>query len=419
VPKEVDLTRVPRPSREELLSRATGTATPRGTVPPGRKPAAYPLPVGKLSRKPSLTDLERQTVEAVGWPADQPLPDGAAAVIQEAVTDALASADEAHLPLPVDPSTPKIKVAPPVALSQLPPERRKKILADLAEMALTEKQQKESAEKEARRSLLAQAGRVPGLGEAMTAARQVAGEGPTLEVEDDSGLPPQPPPPARPRQPEADDADAERAFREDEPARGPSETGADPRPAFCPHCDHDLSVESVPEPEYGEKMTFLHSVLGQRCYTRDYPLFGGQVTATLRTITVRELDACFKQAFFDVHKRPEATQLDFYEAVNRYRFMLQLQRLRGPDFDHDLPDGLSPEDNPGAVATYAVPEGWAPEEGGTALPLVEKHVVENVLKTETLFRVCNTACRQFNRAVAKMEALVDKSDFWKPTGAPS
>jgi hypothetical protein len=31
----------------------------------------------------------------------------------------------------------------------------------------------------------------------------------------------------------------------------------------------------------------------------------------------------------------------------------------------------------------------------------------------------NNQCAMFNRLVAKLEALVDNSDFWQPTGAPS
>jgi hypothetical protein len=54
-------------------------------------------------------------------------------------------------------------------------------------------------------------------------------------------------------------------------------------------------------------------------------------------------------------------------------------------------------------------------DGETPLLLIEDYIFANVLKTEAMFRVVNTACNQFNRLVARLEAMADDSDFWRPT----
>lgn len=205
---------------------------------------------------------------------------------------------------------------------------------------------------------------------------------------------------------------------------GPTDTGVVQGPAACPHCGWDMHVADVPEPPHSEKMAFLHTFLGGVPYVKEVKLFDGTVELTFRTLTVRELELVYRQAFRDKENgKFQGSELDYWTQLNRYRLVLQLQRYRhnAPGgFDHDLADGYSLEANPAAVGVWVTPETEAGiKAGDTGLPAIDEYVTEKVLKTEAVFAVVNKACADFNRLAAKMEAMADNSDFWKPTAQPS
>ncbi len=179
----------------------------------------------------------------------------------------------------------------------------------------------------------------------------------------------------------------------------------------CPHCGWDRNVPDIAEPTVGEKQGFVHSVLGQKAFTQEYVLLGGKLRLRFRTLTVKECDAIYSQVQTEV-SRGEVAQVDYFEQVNRYRLFLQMTKLDGGEGAvKDLPDGLSPYTNPGAEGFWDA-EGKGPI-GDSLLPTVSEYVQSEVLKTETLVRIAQNTCSRFNRLVAKLEALVDNSDFWK------
>jgi hypothetical protein len=201
-----------------------------------------------------------------------------------------------------------------------------------------------------------------------------------------------------------------------------SETGAAAKSSHCTHCGFDQSQPDVPEPPYGEKMAFLQCILGGKSYTQDVSLFGGEVLVTFRTLMTGELDVIYKQAFLDSKNGRLANELDYWEYVNRYRLLLQLQgfRNRSGSVFHDLADGYSKETNPHCTGVWVKPENEIKlSEGQTGLPFIEQYLIENVLPTEMVFRVVNNACRHFNRTVSQLEAMADNQDFWQPTGEQS
>lgn len=201
-----------------------------------------------------------------------------------------------------------------------------------------------------------------------------------------------------------------------------TDTGIPTGPLYCEHCGHDQRVPDVPEPPHEEKMTFLHAFLGGIPYVKEVELFGGKAKVTFRTLTVGELETIFRQADYDKRAgKFNDSEALYYEQINRYRMILQIRRYQDPapgGFDHDLNDGYSKATNPSASAPYVGPEITFAD-GLTGLPEIEKHVVDTVLKTEAVFRVIGVACNHFNRLAAKLEAMADNSDFWKPTGLPS
>ena len=196
-----------------------------------------------------------------------------------------------------------------------------------------------------------------------------------------------------------------------------SGTSATPVLTQCPHCYWDLRLtEGISEPTYAQKLQFVHALLGQQCFTDEVALLNGQLLATFRTLTIREIDVVYRQAFLDKDNGRVVTELDFWEKVNRYRLYLQLRSLRSLDpqsrLYHDLPDGLSPDTNLHAKRHWAT--AIAPA-GDTPLVKLEEQMMQEILPTETLFRIVHAANNRFNRLAARLEAMIDHSDFWKPT----
>lgn len=185
----------------------------------------------------------------------------------------------------------------------------------------------------------------------------------------------------------------------------------------CPHCQWPLNVPDIPEPTTAERQAYLQSILGSIPFMQDYTLLGGSLRVRFRTLTTRELDTIFKQAAYERETGLIHSQDDFFEVVNRYRLYLQLQQIDGgPGFLHDFPDGFTLQTNPGATAEWILPEPEDPR--ATALPAIAEHML-TILSTETLMRAMQNICSKFNRLVSKLEAMIEHSDFWKPTGEQS
>lgn len=182
----------------------------------------------------------------------------------------------------------------------------------------------------------------------------------------------------------------------------------------CPHCGWDMSLPVIAEPTYDEKMGFLHSVLGQKTFTHQYDMFGGKVVVRFRTLTTKEMDVVYNQVFLERDDGIITTIQDYWEKVNRYRLYLQLTYLAAVDgsFTYNLPDGYSEGTNPHALEHH----DFKPSNPDRSyLPEIEQHILEEVLRTETIQRSVNTLCARFNRLVSKLEAMIDDSDFWEAT----
>ncbi len=394
MPEKVDLFRrktqaaaqkaTPPDLKKELLAKATGKpTTPLPTARTGVPllPTGTPVMVEGAFNADSLTDQEREALMAAGWSEAVELPKTPAGIkaLQQIVEQS-----SGPLPPPIDPKTPPIKINT-IPLAAAPPEKQASIRAALAAVSQAEK---------------ANAASITAFREKRAAAAAVEHEEPIAEV----------------KLPTAAPADAK-------PAEVQSETGAAAALAFCPHCNWDLSVPSVEEPPYSDKMAFLQCLLGQKPFVKSYLLFNGNVEVTFRTLTMLEVDTLYKQTYRDRELGNTPTDVDFWERLNRYRVMLQLQSFRANGeggFFRDLPDAYSKATNPSGTAFWLEPEEDAALPlGETAVPTIETWMIENVLKSDGLFRVVNVTCNKFNRLASKMEAMADNSDFWKPTGAQS
>lgn len=425
---------------------------PLPTAPPAAPPPGFrgtpPMPVGSVIKRASagpkqderapLTDYERQSLQALGIPENEPIPPQMASIIKTVVESAKASTRPENLPPPVPMSTPKLAVTTQ-DLANLSPEDKQRIFQGMREANAANAAARQA---EAQQARAAQSGVNPSVQQAAQFANQVVDQqqqgAPTFTVQNDLpegargyfsptpaaqatiGLPgavatvPATPLPTAP-----------------EPAPAPAPPPAGPEPGItgaalelthCPHCSWPLDVEDTIEPSTGDKQAFLQSILGEIPYVREYDLLGGALRATFRTLTVREADAVFSHAHHELKTGKITNNEDFFERVNRLRLFLQLRRLTGAgQFDHGMPDGLTPDTNPHAAQHWQAEPLPAPFETGEE-PLfdqIEAVINTQVIKTETVARVIRNALAQFNRLVAKLEALCDNPDFWNETGAPS
>lgn len=209
---------------------------------------------------------------------------------------------------------------------------------------------------------------------------------------------------------------------EEEPQAEPAETNEDIDSTIkpvCAHCGWDQTQPVIEEPSAREKLSFLQSVLGAKPYSKKMSLFGGHLTVTFRTLTIKEIDKLYADTYTAQQEGKIATASDYYEYLNRLRMHVQLVSLKGKKvpLHHNLPEGMDKKTHKSAGShweDYLKEKGVYKEEEGLALQ-IQDYVLENILVTEQLLRVVSFECQKFNRLAAKLEARVDDSDFWKET----
>lgn len=199
-----------------------------------------------------------------------------------------------------------------------------------------------------------------------------------------------------------------------------SATGAIPQLTVCPRCSWDLTLPNGPEPEYLDKIKFITAMLANKPFQKQYEILNGNLIVVFRTLRPKEIDACYEQIVFDIGAERIKFQGDIVEMVNRYRFYLQLVELKTKStagFNHEFPEGFTPKTNKKANSFWELPEILPV--GSQGLEFVEDYMVSEIFETESLHRSVAAICRDFNRLVAQMEAMVDNENFWKPTETPS
>jgi hypothetical protein len=205
-----------------------------------------------------------------------------------------------------------------------------------------------------------------------------------------------------------------------QPEASTNNTGVLDPITVCPRCAWDLKLPGGPEPEYFDKLKFVTTMLANKPFQKQYELFNGELLVTFRSLRPREIDACYSHIVYDMNEGKIKFQGDIYETVNRYRFYLQLVELRTKTKEgmfFEFPEGFTLRTNPKATSFWELPEDLP--ENSKGLDIVEEYITSEVLTTESLHRVVGATCRDFNRLVAQLEAMVDNANFWKPTEMPS
>lgn len=205
------------------------------------------------------------------------------------------------------------------------------------------------------------------------------------------------------------------------------ETDEAPMPStvnhLCVQCGWDQSIPVIAEPEHKDKIAFLQAVIGQKVFSKRYTMFGNMLRVTFRTLTIKEIDSLYQETFRAQKEGIIVTTADYYEYLNRLRLYLQISSLSATSsaLHLKLPEGLTEETHPGVKSywdTFLKREDKFVE-GKSLVQQISEYVVTEVLKTEHLQRTVTHECNKFNRLVAKLEACVDNSDFWKEIEQPS
>lgn len=420
-----------KPTQQELLKRVTSA---KEQIPQAQKPlppgieGRPPLPVGKVvgQKVPgeidpkNLTDISRKTLEAIGWTPDIPIPNSMADILENACKTARSASET---PPEYDPATTPKQKAIFHDINALPEEKKTAVLNTMKKAA-ADNRERIRANREAQKDQIREAA-TPGIAVASSVAQKAEqsfwANDPveTFVPENETAKKPV----KQELSHETSHETPRETPRETPPETVPEAQTVTPAGGVCLHCGWDQSQVDVPEPPHAEKMAFLHTLLGEKPYSKEYKLFDGAVVVCFRTLTPREIDVVYRQAYLDTKNGDIKESVDYYERLNQYRLYLQIVKIYANvegGFHHTMNDGYSEFTNPHVGSPWFTEEQEA-ELGSdvTGLKEIERWMMENVFKTEALFRVVNTECNRFNRLVAKLEAMADNSDFWKPTGEQS
>ena len=396
--KEIDVSRPPTGRGPTKLPDGSEIAVDQARVPaPAKLPAGVvsgnpPLPMGKavVATDPAkLTTFERQQLEKVGWKSGQPIPDDM--VERIAAAELAAAADAGETGLPVSPSTPPVKLET-IDLEDMSPEEQQRVQRDIAEV-LGAAAPNTAAEPVAKKVV---PGRLSEAAQKVMQARQLDMDTPQV---------------ARPAKVSIPNtvADSDQKTPIQSYEKNVEGSAGGHQLTHCPHCTWDLADDPIPEPDDSEKELFTHSILGMTNFTKSYSILGDKARLTFRTLSSGEMDAIYKQVQLEVAGGEIVSDADYRERLLRFRLYLQMAEFWSEANKREFPDGLSELTNPNAT------QFWK-SDSKEPLVEIEEWILREVLKTEVLHRVARNICSQFNRLIARLEALVDSPDFWKKTG---
>lgn len=188
---------------------------------------------------------------------------------------------------------------------------------------------------------------------------------------------------------------------------------------ICMHCgwNNNNPVISVTD---NDKLIFLQSFLGQKLFSKHYSIMDGKISFMFRSLTVKEIDAIYAEAFKFREQVGIRTSEDFYEFINRMRLNLQLIRFTSPNGLCALPEGLDKTTNRQAASywqEYLEKESYT-QEGQSLLQQINQYLLDKVLISENIQRIAYSLCSDFNKLTVRLEANVLNENFWKTTGLP-
>lgn len=364
--------------KQKVQTSPSGTQAAQSRIAnlPGFR-GALPLPQGGVVNRKVFTEYEKKLLKEAGWKEGEPVPGTLASIIAEEQKRIAAEMDI----LPVSPDTKPFKPPTLVNFSDLSPEKQQQLMEEIRKA------------KDQLSVLPPMQGAGPGINEALAIAQQ-----PSLEVVDSRKQEFKQEIPELPDNP----------FKEDTKNSIPS-AGGDAQLVNCPHCGWQLDIPDV-EATTEDKYSFMQSILGQIRFKKTYPLFGGKMHVTFRSLTSEESDMVYRQLSLDIKNNKIDGMSDYYQFLMYYRIVCGLEKLDS--------DESGPIDCP-EVSEYQL-DGPDPKNKTPDTPLVEvtKLLLKEVLKHESIRRVLVAAFARFTRLIEHLEARIEDADFWSATEVP-
>lgn len=309
-----------------------------------------PLPVGRPVTIRKPSPAEKAVLESVGWKPGQPIPAELANTVEQIKREATSVA-ELRPPVPI--TTPPVGLPAGVDITTLPEDVQKSyrlLLDDMFKNAAVAQKTAETAKADTI------AGAEPGINAAILAGHGIVSPGVAVVTADDV---------------------VEQAA-DDEPRK------------YCPHCGWPQDQDSATQPGDTDKNNFLQSILGGRQFEKTYEFYAGQVALTFQTLSPAELDAVYKQVTDDIEAKEVRTIVDEREQLGRYMAAAMLKWLVIGGKKVDL----------SSLSGQSLKERW-------------KHLVANVVKSETMLRHVVITAGEFRQLATKLEVSATNPDFWK------
>lgn len=373
---------------------------PQPQAPEGPMPTPVFRPgVGTLPFKPGsifLTQDEQVKLRKLGWKPGDPIPPNLAQALKAEMKAVQSDIDES---LPVDPSTPPVKVPPAVDIDSLPPERQQALRDFMAQYKVNQ----EAVAAGDDTAMLDFLPADPSIRQAMAQVQQAGQVQVTDSRTKDRGTiiggPPKEAPPAPP-------AAAAAPAKAETPA---GLAGGSPPALKCPHCDRRLADPVDLVPDETDKMTYVQSIgFGMR-FKKAFAFFGGKVHVTFKSLAINEAELCVTQLAYDQRDGKIVSYDQAAMVLLDYRLALMVDSIKVGDEFLELPEDLADWQVDGDQVASNPPQ--------TKLPKILEYMqTRTPLKREALWRIVGQESQRFHRLSEYLEKRAPDPDFWKPIG---
>jgi hypothetical protein len=190
------------------------------------------------------------------------------------------------------------------------------------------------------------------------------------------------------------------------PPNGPSEVeGVVPQIAlpFCQRCGWDVRNKFDVEITEADKQNFVAATLGGARFRKVFPLFGGKMLVTFKTMLAKENDLVHRQLVIDQQDGSIATEPEWFLRLFEYRLACSLDRITDAN---GKPVSIVPE-------LGELPFTPPPDKPlQTPINNLLDYVNTKVIAHEVTRRLVGTHLRHFQRLVEGLEAIADDPSFW-------
>lgn len=165
----------------------------------------------------------------------------------------------------------------------------------------------------------------------------------------------------------------------------------------CPRCHWDMSRTNTVQITDTERYAWLISLHGAR-FKKVYPLVGGKVSITFRSLTPAETQLAYEQTGFDMKGKSELGLPAYYAKLWENRMSLSLEKV-------EFEDGRAfpvPVDRMLAAGVTAGEH--------TAIPAILKYITANVVPSESLMRLVGRKFSNFQGLIEQLEQEAER-DF--------